>query len=329
MCPLSDDALLEWALAPAEADPAIEAHLRDCASCRERSRAVEREQDLFRNALAEPGPSLRLERSLIPYRPQAAWSKVGIAALLLITVAVGILLTHSAERSAHRARSSRYAHGALAPIQSDLGSVAQKIAAARETLPETADAKIATEYLELVSREEGLVLEGVESYLSDRSPLSGDQEEALRQTVREFYTVLWLRENLGDASRGLREKVRSFLNPEQILAFEEFSRQGLEWQRRTDITLLMEDIAEELDLRFSEAEKVRAALESNYPRVELPLPRVDRCPPDPLVDNPTLTGAVRSSLDVRYLGKFDNYLGQIKTARERALKIVRQARASR
>jgi len=325
MCPLSDDALLDWALAPDAADPDVESHLRGCPSCRERSRAVLREQDLLRNAFAEPEPSPRLQRLLASRPPAPVWPRVGIAALLLVTVAVGVLLA----RTADGPRPSLYRHGALAPIQSDLRSVAQKIAAARETLPERADARISMEYLDLLSREEGLVLEGMEHYLSDRSPLSGDQEQALRRTVREFYTVLWHRENLGEASRGLHEKVRGFLNPEQVLAFEEFSRQGLEWQRRTDISILMDDLSEELDLRFSEAEKVRAALESNYPRPDLPLPRVDRCPPDPLVDNPTLSGAVRNSLDARYRGKFDTYLGHVKTARERALRIVRQARASR
>lgn len=327
MCPLSDDALLDWALTPGEADPAIELHLRECPSCRARSEAVRREQDLLRNAFIEPKPSLRLEQRVAP-RPQGPlWARLGIAALLLMAITVGVLLARTAGNAPHR--RSRFAHGALAPIQSDLGSVAQKIAAARETLPEREDQKSASAYLELISREEGLVLEGMESYLSDRSPLSGIQEQELRLAVGEFYRTLWQRENLGAASSGLREKVRTLLNPEQMLAFEEFSRQGLEWQRRTDITLLMEDLAEELDLRFSEAEKVRALLESNYPRTELPLPRADRCPPDPLVDNPTLSGTVRNSLDARYRGKYDTYLGQVQTARERALKIVRQARASR
>lgn len=329
MCPLSDDALLEWALAPAEADPEIGRHLGECPACRERSRAVEREQELLKKAFVEPLPSLRLEQRVAPRAAGPVWSRIGVAALLLIAIAVGILLTRTADHATSRHRMSRYAHGALAPIQSDLGTVAHKIAAARETLPESADQRIASAYLELLSREEGLVLEGMEHYLSENSPLSDDQETELRRAVGEFYTVLYLRENLGDASRGLREKVRTFLNSDQILAFEQFSREGLEWQRRTDISILMEDLAEEFDLRFSEAEKVRAALETNYPRAELPLPRVDRCPSDPLVDNPTLSGAVRNSLDARYRGKFDTYLGQVQTARERALKIVRQARTSR
>jgi hypothetical protein len=327
MCPLSDDALLDWALAPGEADPAIERHLRECASCRSRSEAVRREQALLRNAFVEPKPSLRLEERLAP-RPQGPlWARLGIAALLLMAITVGVLLTRTAGHPLHR--RSHFAHGALAPIQSDLGTVAQKIAAARETLPEREDQQSASAYLELISREEGLVLEGMEVYLSDRSPLTETQEQELQNAVREFYATLWHPENLGAASSGFREKVRTFLNAEQMVAFEEFSRQGLEWQRRTDITLLMEDLAEEFDLRFSEAEKVRAALESNYPRADLPLPRVDRCPPDPLVDNPTLSGAVRNSLDARYRGKFDTYLGQVVTARERAFKIVRQARTSR
>ena len=268
----------------------------------------------------------RLEERVAPRSHGPFWARLGVAALLLMAITVGVLLT----RTAHVPhRRSHFAHGALATVQSDLGSVAQKLAAARETLPEREDQQVASAYLELISREEGLVLEGMEGYLSDHSPLSEGQEEGLRSAVHEFYTTLWQRENLGAASTGLREKVRSFLNAEQLVAFEEFSRQGLEWQRRTDITLLMEDIAEELDLRFSEAEKLRVLLETNYPRTELPLPRVDHCPTDPLVDNPVLSGAVRNSLDDRYRSEFDTYLGQVQTARERAIKIVRQARTSR
>ena len=41
MCPLSDDALLDWALAPREADPELVRHLQDCRACRERSIRVE------------------------------------------------------------------------------------------------------------------------------------------------------------------------------------------------------------------------------------------------------------------------------------------------
>jgi hypothetical protein len=52
------------------------------------------------------------------------------------------------------------------------------------------------------------------------------------------------------------------------------------------------------------------------------------CPPDPLVDNPTLSGAVRNSLDASYRRKFDSYLGSVKLARERAAKIVRQSGAA-
>ena len=53
MCPLSDDALLDWALAPQEADPEIARHLRHCAACRVRSQAVQREQEKLREAFAE------------------------------------------------------------------------------------------------------------------------------------------------------------------------------------------------------------------------------------------------------------------------------------
>ena len=326
MCPLSDEALLDWALSPREADPDIDRHLRECDACRERSQAVVREQEQLRHAFSEPVPPMRLARTLVSDRPAPVWSRLGIAALLLLTVAVGVLITRTAVPSSSRSRTARFRHAPLAPIQSDLGVMAQKIAAARETLPEAADARTSTAYLELLSQEEGLYLSGMEHYLSELSPLSAEQEQELRRTVQGFYAALWSREDLTATSRGFRDKVKSFLNDEQYVAFEEFSRQGMEWQWRTDIALLMDDLSGELDLRFSEAERVRRALESNYPRADLPILRVDHCPPDSLVDNPVLSGAVRNSLDASYVRKFDSYLGHVRIARERALKIVRQRR---
>lgn len=320
MCPLSDDALLDWALSPRDADPSVERHLQSCASCRERSRAVLGEQDLLRQAFA-PAPAKAPAAPL----PSPVWPRIGIAALLLITVAVGALLARSAGAPAER----RWRHAALAPIQSDLSLMAQRIAAARETLPEGGDGKSTAAYLELLSQEEGLYLSGMQHYLDEHSPLSDAQQQELRATVQGFYTVLWTRADLADAVLSFRAKVKSLLNEEQFGAFEEFSRQGREWQWRTGIALLMEDLSGELDLRFSEAEKVRRALESNYPRADLPVLQFDRCPTDPLVENPTLTRAVRNSLDASYQRKFDSYLGNAKVARDRALKIVSQRRAPR
>ena len=326
MCPLSDDALLDWALAPREADPEIDRHLRACAACRERSQAVVREQEKLRAAFAEPALPIGLARGIAAPPAAPLWSRLGVAALLLVTVAVGVLLARSASHPS-AARITR--HAPFAWIQSDLDQMAQRIAAARETLPEAEDQKTAAAYLELLSPEERLYLAGMEHYVGERSALSSEQEIELRRAVQEFYAVLWTRVDVAEASRGFRRKVKSLLDGDQFAAFEEFSRQGMEWQWKTDIALLMDDLSGELDLRFSEAERVRRALESNYPHVDLPILCVDHCPPDPLVDNPTLSGAVRNSLDASYRRKFDTYLGSVKLARDRAAKIVRQSRASR
>jgi hypothetical protein len=326
MCPLSDDALLEWALAPREADPEIDRHLQDCRACRERSQAVAREQEKLRAAFAEPPLPIGLARNLGAPAPSSLWSRLGVAALLLVTVAVGVLLARTAN---HSAASRLYRHSPLASIQSDLGEVAHKIAAARETLPEAEDQKASAAYLELLSQEERLYIEGMAHYVGERSALSAEQEVELRRAVQEFYAVLWTRVEPAEASRDFRGKVRALLNDEQNRAFEEFSRQGTEWQWKTDIALLMDDLSGELDLRFSEAERVRRALMTNYPHLDLPVLLANHCPPDPLVDNPTLSGAVRNSLDASYRRKFDSYLGSVKLARERAAKIVRQGRAQR
>lgn len=329
MCPLSDDAILDWALAPREADPEIDRHLRECGACRARSQAVLREQEKLRAAFAEPALPPSLARGLDAPRPAPMWTRLGVAALLLVTVAVGLLLARTANHPAGvRAAASRFRHSPLAPIQSDLGVMARKIATARETLPEAAEPRTSAAYLQLLSQEEQLYLEGMAHYLGEGSPLSPEQEQELRRTVQAFYGVLWTDGNLGEASLGFRGKVRGILNDEQYVAFEEFSRQGMEWQWKTDISLLMADLSGELDLRYSEAEKVRLALESNYPHADLPILRMDHCPTDPLADNPVLVGAVRNSLDASYRRKFDTYVGSVKVARERAAKLVRQARSS-
>lgn len=320
MCPLSDEALLDWALFPKEADPELLRHLRDCRSCGERSRVVLREQDLLRGAFERPAHPTAKARAPI-------WPRVGIAALLLLGVGVGAVLARVAPVPLRPSPLSRHRHAPMAPIQSDLGVMAQKIAAARETLGNAEDQTATHAYLALLTQEEELYIDEMEHFLSERSALSPDQEESLRRMIHGFYVRISSQDKLVEASRGFRDQVRSLLNEEQYLAFEEFSRQGMEWQWKTAIALLVDDLCLELDLRFSEGERVRRALESKYPRVNLPVLCSDHCPPDPLVVDPILSGAVRNSLDAAYHRKFETYLGHVTVARDRALKITRQRRS--
>jgi hypothetical protein len=246
--------------------------------------------------------------------------------MILFSVSVGFLVLKSAGQPS-RPLASRLQHEPLGPIQSDLGAVAQRIAVARGTLPEPEDPRASAAYLELLAREEGLYIEGMAHYLSERSPLTEDQELQLRRIIQDFYARSGEKADPDAASRDFRGRVRSLLDEPQYLAFEEFSRQGMEWQWKTDIAMLMDDLCGRLDLRFSEAERLRRALETNYPHAASPVLRADRCATDPLVENPALSGAVRSSLDSTYQRKFDSYLGYVKAARDRAQKIIRRHRS--
>jgi len=324
-CPLSDDVLLDWALLRGEADPVVDGHLRECTPCRERSRAVSEEQALLRDAFAEPPSPHGLTQRVIPARASRPWSRLSVAALVLVTLGMSVLFLQTARHLPRTA--ARFRHAPLATIQSDLGVVAQKIAAARGTLPEAEDAETSAAYLALLATEENLYIEGMAHYLSERSALSDAQELDLRRAIQSFNARLWNREEPSAVSQEFREKVRGLLDAEQLLAFEEFSRQGMEWQWKSDLALLMDDLGAQLDLRFSEAERVRRALESNYPHLEFPGLRVDRCPSDALVDSAALSGAVRTSLEPTYQRKFDSYLGHVRAARERAQKITRKQRS--
>jgi hypothetical protein len=163
----------------------------------------------------------------------------------------------------------------------------------------------------------------MEQYLSEESPLAAEQKENLRRMLREYYSAISGQERPAVASQDFLAQVRMLLNGEQYRAFEEFSRQGNDWQWQTAISLLVRDLGLELDLRFSEAERLRRALESNYPRQNSPVLRGDRCPSDPLVENAVLSGTVRSSLDASYVGKYDSYLRHVRVARERVAKAAR------
>jgi hypothetical protein len=326
MCPLSDDALLDWALARGSGDPSIAAHLAACTPCRERSRAVRREQELLRGLYAQPLPPVHLSREWVPAEPRNPGRRLATAAMILFSIAVGFLVLKSAGQPS-RPVASRFQHEPLSPIQSDLGAVAQRIAVARGSLPESEDPRASAAYLELLAQEEGLYIEGMAHYLSERSPLTEDQELQLRRIIQDFYARSGERADPDAASRDFRGRVRSLLDEPQYLAFEEFSRQGMEWQWKTDIAMLMDDLCGRLDLRFSEAERLRRALETNYPHAASPVLRADRCPTDPLVENSALSGAVRSSLDSTYQRKFDSYLGYVKAARDRAQKIIRRHRS--
>lgn len=327
MCPLSDDALLDWVLFPKEADPAIARHLEGCASCRTRSQALLREQDGLRGQFQALAKGADAVPTIGVPVVDTVWRRLGIAALLLFGVGVGVFLARGAAHpTPHRSPVARHRRTPMAPIQTDLGLMAQKIAAARDTLGRAEDHKSTSEYLNLLAQEEDLYVDGMAQYLGERSPLAQDQEGALRRVITGFYSRISNREDAVEASRTFRDQVRALLNDEQYVAFEEFTSQGMEWQWKTAIALLMDDLSLELDLRFSEAERVRRALESNYPRLNLPILCSEHCPTDPLVDNAVLSGAVRNSLDSTYFRKFEQYLGHAKVARERALKITRQRR---
>ena len=263
MCPLSDDALLDWALAPGEADPEIERHLRECPSCRERSAAVLREQDLLRSALVEPQPSLRLERSLRPQTP--VWPRVGIAALLLMAITVGVPLrarrtmAPPASLSARRARAD--------PVRSRHRG--PEDAAARETPPEREDQRsLGLSRAALPGG--GLVLEG---WKLPQRPLAAFRRAGAGASplgARVLHGPLAPREPRS-ASHGLREQVRMFLNPEQVLAFE-FSRKG--WSGSAGPTSRSSWRTSPRSSICGSRRRRRCAPRSiELPRAELPLPR--------------------------------------------------------
>jgi hypothetical protein len=306
MTHLTDDEILELALLRGEPDAPDSPHLRDCASCAARYQAALSEGDVLRRAFpAVDAPARR-------GAPVLRWNRAAIAAALVLGAALGALAFRAPSRPTVSPRS-------LVRVENALRRIPEEI----ETLRGAERARLEAEYPRLLSKAEDLYGEFLELTLGEPSPLTVAQRTEIRNAVDTLCARIWTERDPVKLAVEFRESLQAALNPEQFEVFQARLLGDLENDREEEIDILSDDLAEALNLRFSEEERVRAAVRSRYPRTELPRLSLAQWPPDQLAHDPELAAAVREAIPAEHRGSFDRYLEALRSNHERIERLAR------
>lgn len=294
----SEDDLLEMALRAAEPDAVENPHLSSCAACAARYRAVLAEQSLLRRAFA------REEAPAAAPAPRRRGLLIAAAALF-----VGAMLGAFLARPGERRESGR----SLREVEDEFGRIPAELGSLREG----ATARLEKELPGMLSRAEALYAERLERFLDMASPLSDAQRTELRVAVDAVFARVWEEDDVDRLAREFRETLRGALDEAQYRALEErlASDRDRDWELEVEIVL--DELSEALNLRFSEAAEVRRALREHLPKAELPLLALAQWPPDRLAGDRKLSGAVRTALPSGYHAEFGRYMDGLRSARRR------------
>lgn len=322
---LTDDELLELALLGPEGREERAGHLKSCLECAARFESVEAEQHLLRDALAEPDPPARVLARMRGEASPRSWKVAAavLAAAALATAAYA-LGRHSSRPRAEGPRSARSAHPLVVvkEISRRVDALNQKMAEAREELLQPAGHEVTREYLGWMTEAVERYSELLESYCDMAAPLTLDQQKAIRDLLVRFHSRMKNEKDRRKPVEEYKEAVREILSKEQYGAFEDYLRQETDIAWNRDVELLLEDLAEALNLRFSEVEPLRKTLVANYPKTELLMIPVWECPPDLLCADSMLAHNIRKSLKPDYHAAFDHYLERARRARDGARAIA-------
>jgi len=317
----SDDALLELALAGADGDPEAAEHVRTCVECSLRYAAVLAEQNLLRATLSGSAPPDALRRKIMPRR--FPWILAGAAAAALLGLSLAFLAFRPG-RAPSGASGTTMTPADIERTRNGLRAIVQELEDARDTLASPVDDRTAKTYAKLLHEKEKLYADALGSYLNFFSPLSSKQVEELRRIVHEFGTRAAEEADVRRLAEEYRARARSLLNDTQELAFEEYTREEIEWDRKNDIDMLTEDLAQEFDLRYSDVRKVREILEEKYPRSEIPMFCLGWYASDTLSEDSFLSDSVRKALDSSHHSALDGYLKEVRLSREESNRIARE-----
>ena len=153
--------------------------------------------------------------------------------------------------------------------------------------------------------------------------LTDDQRRRMDELMGRLTSRMLAAENAATLASEYHAALKEILTPEQFTELEKWSAAEGEWARADAIELVIDELAAALDLRHSEGEQLREALDAAYPATGTYAPFLMANPSDPLLDDPKLAQAVRSDLPAAYHPTFDAYLKNLATQRafmEKAMK---------
>lgn len=293
---LGDDDLLDLAL-EGVGRPDARIHLRQCASCARRFEAVLGEQEALRRALAvEDVPAAPR-----PRRRRVALVLAGaLGAAAAVMVAVGLSVRVPRPPEAPRILTIRR-------LEREIERLVRAIAAQRGVLrPQEQEEAHAFGQLLLEAERRYAQLVGL--YVAEAEPLSERQQGELARLLAQAHEQVLSDQARAEVRARFRAALREVLAPFQWAVFEHYVRHEVEEAWRRDVDALGEDLAEALDLKFSEAEAVRRALLASGGEGDFPDVPVWEGPADLLVGNPLLARVVRGALAPERRAAFDAYL---------------------
>jgi hypothetical protein len=307
---LGDDELLDLALEDAGRAQA-QAHLRECASCARRFEAILGEQEAIRRALAVEGA---------PRRPRSRRHRVALALAGALGAAAAVAIALGAAGRAPRPAEVPRAL-AIRQLEREIERLVRAIAAQRQVLrpqePEEARA-----FGGLLVEAERRYAELVGLYVAEAAPLSERQRRELARLLHEAHEEALLDRGRVEVRARFRDALREVLGPSQWAAFEHYVRHEAEEVWARDVDAVVEDLADALDLKFSEAEAVRRALLSSGGGGDFPDVPVWESPADLLVGRPLLARVVRGALASERRGAFDAYLEAARRSWEGAREVA-------
>lgn len=302
---LGDDELLDLAL---EGDGRSEAraHLRQCASCARRFEAVLGEQEAIRGALAVEGAPR-------PRRRRVALG-VGAGAVAIAGIALGL-----AARTPRPPEAPRVL--AIRRLEREIERLVRAIGAQRQVL-RPQEQEEARAFGRLLVEAERRYAELVGLYVAETAPLSERQRRELVRLLHEAHEEALSDRGRGEVCARFRDALREVLAPSQWAAFEPYVRHEAEEAWARDVDAMVEDLADALDLKFSEAEAVRRALLSSGGGGDFPDVPVWESPADLLVGRPLLARVVRGALAPERRDAFDTYLAAARRSWEGAREVA-------
>jgi hypothetical protein len=314
MSHLGDDELLELAL-EGGIHPDAESHLRECAFCARRFEAVQGEQEAIRRALeVESGPRPRR-----PGRRRAAWAGAALGIAAVVAIAWGAAGRAPRVVDPPRALTIRR-------CEREIERLVRAIAAQRQVLrPEKHEE--ARAFGRMLVEAERRYAELVGLYVAEAAPLSERQKVEIVRLLHEAHERALSDDGRGEVASGFRAALREVLDASQFAAFEHYVRHEAEEAWRREVDAVAEDLADALDLKFSEAEAVRKALLCSGAGGDFPDVPVWESPSDLLAGSPLLARVAREALGPERRAAFDAYLEAARRSREDARQVALRYRA--
>ncbi|HXG61182.1 MAG TPA: hypothetical protein VNO22_07410 [Planctomycetota bacterium] len=313
---LGDDELLERAL-EGGLRPDAESHLRECAFCARRFEAVQGEQEAIRRALAvEGGP--RPRRS-VRRRTAPVWAGAALGIAAAVAVAWGV--AGRAPRSVDPPRALT-----IRRLEREIERLVRAIGAQRQVLrPE--EQEEARAFGRMLVEAERRYAELVGLYVAEAAPLSERQKAEIVRLLDEAHQRALSDEERGEVALRFRAALREVLDGSQFAAFEHFVRHESEEAWKREVDAVADDLADALDLKFSESEAVRKALLASGAGGDFPDVPVWESPSDVLAGSPLLARVVREALHPERRAAFDVYLEAARRSREGARQVALRYRA--